>query len=46
MCTNNPTAEKHDDILKMHLSLAFTQYMKIADQRLRIKSIYTEYSGP
>jgi len=24
MCTNNPTAEKHDDILKMHLSLAFT----------------------
>lgn len=46
MRTNNPKIEKHDDILKMHLSLGLTLYMKIADQRLRIKNIYTEYLRP
>lgn len=46
MHINVPKREKHDAILKMHLSLRCTQYMKRDGQRLRTESIHTEYVKP
>lgn len=43
---NIPQRENHDGILKMHLLLKCTQYMKMDSQRLRTEGIFTEYRKP
>lgn len=46
MHINIPQRENHDGILKMHLLLKCTQYMKMDGQRLRTEGIFTEYRKP
>lgn len=43
MHINIPQRENRDSILKMHLLLKCTQYMKMDGQRLRTEGIFTEY---